>query len=95
MLHESQIVNNRPINPGEYDELSTVALEITHPYPGVIGYINISASHSTLDHTLNATADHSDRCVASFTLSVSADTKEDIAESVFKDKWIKSSRITL
>lgn len=49
--------------------------------PGVIGYIYISATHSTLDQTLNARADNRDCYVWPYD---SADSKKDIAEPVFK-----------
>lgn len=54
-----QIVNNRTINTGGHDELPSSALEMAQD-PGEMGYINISATHSPSDQTLNATADHRD-----------------------------------
>lgn len=54
-----QIVNNRTINTVGHDELPSSALEMAQG-PCEMGCINISASHTTLDQTLNTTADHRD-----------------------------------
>lgn len=51
-----QIVHNRQINSREHDGLALPDKEETQE-PTEIGYINILANHSSLDQSLNTTAE--------------------------------------